>query len=167
MLKETVFETGVFVEEGQQGRGLGKQIAENVFDMAHDLNLSQITLDARMTGKYFWARLGFLPDRGSWEFQLRDGIRTKLLSLGRTVDDRRRGLVLRLLESLEPETIRAIASLRDLVPSDIYKTKDGRRKLIPLGMALLAEADVRWYGILNLRDQSSIRVFKAEIRRGR
>jgi hypothetical protein len=87
------------------------------------------------------------------------------LSLGREVDDRRRIQVLRLLESLQPETIRAIAGLRDLVPSDTYKTHDGRRKLIPLGMALLAEADVPWYGVLDLRDQGSVRLFEAEVRR--
>jgi hypothetical protein len=163
--KEMVFETAVLVDEGQQGRGLGKQIAANVYDMARSLDLSQIALDARMTGKYFWARLGFLPDRGSWEFKLRAGIRAKLLSLGQEVDDRRRIQVLRLLESLQPETIRAIAGLRDLVPSDTYKTQDGRRKLIPLGMALLAEADVPWYGVLDLRDQGSVRLFEAEVRR--
>jgi hypothetical protein len=33
------------------------------------------------------------------------------------------------------------------------KLSYGRRKLIPLGMALLAEADVPWYGVLDLRDQ--------------
>ena len=34
-----------------------------------------------------------------------------------------------------------------------------------LGMALLAEADVPWYGVLDLRDQGSVRVFEAEVRR--
>jgi hypothetical protein len=37
---------------------------------------------------------------------------SSILSLGREVDDRRRIQVLRLLESLQPKTIRAIASLR-------------------------------------------------------
>lgn len=165
--KETIFESAVLVGERQQGRGLGKQIASNVFNMARDLDLSQITLDAWMTGKYFWARLGFLPDRGSWEFKLRTGIKSKLVSLGRAVDDRRRAQVLRLLDSPEPETIRAIANLRDLVPSDIYKTEDGRRMMIPLGMALLAEADAPWYGVLDLRDLGSVKVFEAGVGRGR
>jgi hypothetical protein len=38
-------------------------------------------------------------------------------------------------------------------------------RLVPLGMALLAEADVPWYGVLDLRDQGSVRVFEAEVRR--
>jgi hypothetical protein len=114
--------------------------------MAGDLDLSQITLDAQMTGKYFWAKLGFLPDRGSWEFRLRDRIKAKLASLGGHVGDRRRSQIMRILDSPAPETIRVIANLRDRVPSTTLKTSDGRQKQIPLGMALLAEADVPWYG---------------------
>src|SRR5206468_3207864 len=116
-------------------------------------------------GKYFWAKLGFLPDHGSWEFSIRDGIKTKLLSLGRQVPDLRRAQVLKLLNSDAPETMRAIANLNDRVSSTIYKTPDGRFKQIPLGMALLAEANIPWYGVLNLADEASVQVFEKEIGR--
>jgi hypothetical protein len=44
-------------------------------------------------------------------------------------------------------------------------TDDGRQKMIPLGMALLAEIDVPWYGVLDLQDSQSIEVFEDELRR--
>jgi hypothetical protein len=162
--KEMVYESAVLIGEGYQGEGLGRTIASNVYNMARDLDLSQITLDAQMTGKYFWAKLGFLPDRGSWEFRLRDRIKVKLASLGSHVDDRRRGQIMRILDSPEPETIRVIANLRDRVPSTTLKTRDGRPKRIALGMALLAEADVPWYGVLDLRDKASTTVFEQTIK---
>lgn len=97
--KEMVYESAVLIAEGYQGEGLGRKIASNVYNMARGLDLSQITLDARMTGKYFWAKLGFLPDHGSWEFRLRDGIRAKLATLGGQVGDRRRRQIMHLLPS--------------------------------------------------------------------
>jgi GNAT superfamily N-acetyltransferase len=166
---ETVFESAVIIDNPYQGQGFGKQLISNVYGVARDLGIVQITLSAAMMGKYFWAQLGFLPDRDSWESLLRPGIHSKLLSLGKHVPDDVRIRVLRLLESLEPETIRAIADFRDLVPSSIkeYMTADGRQKMIPLGMALLAEIDVPWYGVLDLRDNDSVEVFQNEIRRRR
>jgi hypothetical protein len=162
--KEMVYESAVLIGEGYQGEGLGRKIASNVYNMAKELDLSQITLDARMTGKYFWAKLGFLPDHGSWEFRLRDGIRAKLASLGGQIGERRRGQIMHLLDNSAPDTIRAIASLRDQVPSTTLKTPDGRPKQISLGMALLAEAVVPWYGVLNLRDRTSTRVFEQTVK---
>jgi hypothetical protein len=160
-------ETGVFVGERYQAQGIGKRIAANVFDMALDLGLSKITLDARMTGKFFWAKLGFLPDHGSWEFKLKDGMKSKLKSLGRHIDDRRMRTILKLIDSGTPATIRLIANLSDMVPSVQSTTPDGRPKWIPLGVALLAEADVPWYGELNLNDEASKKVFESEVRGGK
>jgi GNAT superfamily N-acetyltransferase len=162
--KEMVYESAVLIAEGYQGEGLGRKIASNVYNMARGLDLSQITLDARMTGKYFWAKLGFLPDHGSWEFRLRDGIRAKLATLGGQVGDRRRRQIMHLLNDPAPETIRAIAGLRDRVTSTMLRTADGRPLQISLGMALLAEADVPWYGVLDLRDRASIEVFERKVR---
>lgn len=165
--EELVFEAAVMFEGPYQGHGFGKRLISNVYDVATELGLGQITLSTAMTGKYFWAQLGFLPERDVWKTKIRAGIEAKLLSLGGRVPDQVRKQIRQLLKSPDPVIIRLIADFPDLVPSTSpdYMTEDGRHKKIPLGMALLAENGVPWYGVLDLRDEDSVEVFNEEVRR--
>ncbi len=56
--------------EDQQG-GRGRLLMADLVDTAERLGINLITVEAEDIGRYAWARFGFVPDRGSWNFQVR------------------------------------------------------------------------------------------------
>jgi GNAT superfamily N-acetyltransferase len=147
-----------------QGYGLSRSLMRNAYRVARLLGLTSIKLRAIEIGSYAWLRYGFRPDDESWEGPLKADIATRLAELlaVRAVGETARARVLRFLGGDDPALANAIAAERQLVPS-LRRGPDGRPVLVPLGRALIAEANggrgCSWQGTLALNDPAVMRVF--------
>lgn len=106
--------------------GLGKQLYRNLLPLYDSLGIEEITLEATETGKYAWARYGFLPkDDAQWqkitssiyrdlkpalEHSLRQELTAQLGAVTPTLTSDINGV---LGQVLTPENLRDIASEMD------------------------------------------------------
>jgi hypothetical protein len=147
------------VIESRQGRGFGKTLMANCFDLAELLGLGSIELSASLeAGPYVWAKFGFRPDAGSWE-HAKYNIVTKLVSMQESLPRDVVEDVYTILSKMRGAAIFEIARQYHPVNSIIYFNKDGSPLTITLGRALLAESGVRWKGKLDLTDENNVAIF--------
>ena len=123
----------------------------------------QIDLEAEDIGRYAWARFGFVPDRGSWKFQVALEARRRLLRARQQIDPGRFTFYSEVLDSDDPASIRAVASWRDIVDSMEYDA-NGNALKVELGKALLLETPARWFGSFNLDDPETMAIYREYVR---
>ncbi len=142
----------MFIAEDRQRSGFGRAFMQDAASLCDTVGIRKIRLEADGLGRYAWLRCGFVPDQGSW-FNLQEGILRRLAMASTELDPARFMEVLKYAKSPDPQNARLIASLRDVVMSNI-RTPDGPRPTT-LGRALILEQQHNWVGEINLDDDQS------------
>jgi len=122
-------------------------------------------VEAQDVGRYAWARLGFVPDRGSWNFQIRIEARRRLLRSRGEIEPSLFSAYLDTLDGEDPLLIRQVAEWN--VPVDSLRDFDenGNPAKIAIGKALLLETGAQWYGVFDLDDEETMNIFKRYVAR--
>jgi hypothetical protein len=151
------------LEDQQKGRG--RLLMADLVDTAARLGIRQITVEAQDVGRYAWARLGFVPDRGSWNFQIRIEARRRLLRSRGEIEPSLFSAYLDTLDGEDPLLIRQVAEWN--VPVDSLRDFDenGNPAKIAIGKALLLETGAQWYGVFDLDDEETMNIFKRYVAR--
>lgn len=146
-----------------QGRGKGRLLMADLVETAKRLGIRQIDIEAQDIGRYAWARFGFLPDRGSWKFQVSLEARRRLLRARPRIEQRRFAHYSDVLDSDDPASIRVVASWRDRIDSLEYDA-NGNALEVELGKALLLETSAQWFGSFDLDDPETMAVYREYVR---
>jgi len=144
----------MFVSERRRGEGVGRRFMRDLVELARMIDIPVIRLDAEQIGRYAWLRVGFVPDRGSWNRLSVELVHRLSAALGDLGQDRFHA-VLQMIRSPHPETARELAALEDKVASLELFGADGRPEPVPLGRALFLEIGSNWSGELRLADPAS------------
>jgi len=126
----TVHHVGMFLDEDQQGKGIGAEITRNAFEEYRKLGVSKVTMAAGSVGRYTWARFGF-----NWNKEHADQVRQEFP---------------KVLEQagMPPAEARALADRHADRAWEVASIKvDGK----PVGKDFLL-GDTSWQGELSLRD---------------
>lgn len=147
-----------------QHKGRGRLLMTDLVDTAERLGISLITVEAEDIGRYAWARFGFVPDRGSWNFQVRiEAIRRLQLARGQLTAEAY-AAYREVLDMEQPEMIREVASWTDMVDSR-HMDDRGYPLKVELGKALLLETSANWFGDFRLDDPESMKIFRRYVGR--
>ena len=96
------------IEPSEQGKGIGTAYLKNSIDLYKAAGVKTVRIKASLdNGAYTWAKLGFTPDKKSWD-TLRDGMSTDP-SVTKSLSESERGEVLSLLANPDPKGIWALA----------------------------------------------------------
>jgi GNAT superfamily N-acetyltransferase len=147
----------MFVSEGRRGEGFGRRFMGDLVEFARLVDIPVIRLDAEQIGRYAWLRVGFVPDRGSWNrlsVELTHRLSAALGDLGQD----RFNEILQMIRSPHPETARELAALEDEVASLELFNADGRPEMVTLGRALFLEIGSNWSGELRVADPGTQRI---------
>jgi len=147
---------GTFVSENAQGKGVGTALMGDLVDTCRIIKAEKITLHAERTGRYAWAKFGFVPDASSWAQMKRDAL-VALLSSESTLGRDRTNDFVRRINDGGPEAIRIIASIDDPVPSRQLPRRF-EPEMVPFARAFFLEQTGDWYGSLNLRDDATMKL---------
>lgn len=149
--------------EDQQG-GRGRLFMADLVDTAERLGINVITVEAEDIGRYAWARFGFVPDRGSWNFQVRvEAVRRLQMARGQ-LSSQAYAAYREVLDMERPEMIREVASWTDMVDSR-HMDDRGYPLKVELGKALLLETPANWFGEFRLDDPESMTIFRRYVGR--
>lgn len=149
-----MFSDLVEVTSSLQGRGLGKRMMRNCFDLATDLALDDLRLKASWAGTYAWLKFGFVPTKKDWEGELKVRLTERLLEFNSQISRSTFNQMLKLLGSDNPRAAWLIADEATLVQVV------GQNNPVKLGRALLAYNGAPWNGILKIGDLVSEQRFK-------
>ena len=142
----------MFISEDMRRLGVGRAFMRDAVSLCDTIGIRKIRIEAEDIGRYAWLRCGFVPDRGSWS-NMRGGILTRLATALPEIGQHRFHEVLKLVLDRDPAMARVIASLPDVVSSEI-PTADGP-KMTTLGRALILEQQHNWIGEFDLDDRVS------------
>lgn len=121
---------GLFLNEDQQGKGVGVALTRNAFEEYRKIGVSKVTLTAAAVGRYTWARFGF-----NWDKEHAEHVRQEFP---------------KALEKagMPPAEARAVADRHADRAWEIASVKVGDRKV---GKEYLRNG-AGWRGELSLRD---------------
>lgn len=146
------------VKSAKQGKGLAKKMLRQQFNVYQNMGVKKVSMYANIdVGSYAWAKYGFVPDVGEWDFlklkakqRLQKGLRFTFNS----DEDRQVATkqVTPLLASKDPKTIWELSDLT----MEVNYGKDKPKKMT-LGKALLM--DNGWQGAFQFSDNDSIKRF--------
>jgi GNAT superfamily N-acetyltransferase len=54
----------MIVKPEARGAGIGRLLMADLIDTPLRMQLDKVTIEAKDIGRYVWARIGFIPDRG-------------------------------------------------------------------------------------------------------
>lgn len=149
----------MFVDEASQGAGLGRKFMEDAVNLASELGLSEIRIEADLIGRYAWLRCGFVPERGSWH-EMQRFILHKLVQVSQHLEPSRFSELIGIVKSGRPEVARELAMLVDPVPSGQLFQPNAEPAIVPLGKVLFLEGCPIWVGSFDLGDETSMSILK-------
>jgi hypothetical protein len=149
----------------RQQKGQGRLLMADLVDTAARLGIRQIAVEAQDIGRYAWVRFGFLPDRGSWNFQIRIEARRRLLRSRGEIERKLFAAFLDVLDGEDPSLIRQVAEWGVLVNSLRDYDENGNPAKIAVGKALLLETGAQWYGLFDLDDEETMTIFRRYVGR--
>jgi GNAT superfamily N-acetyltransferase len=165
-LKGPVFEAQrMVVPFAEQRRGRGRLLMADLIDTAGRLGIRQVTVEAQDIGRYAWACIGFVPDKASWNYQVRIEGLMRLLRSRQEIDPTTFSAYQDILARDNPLLIREVIRWNLLVNSVQDYDGDGNPAKIPIGKAVLLEALTQWYGVFDLDDPDTMRIFNAYVGR--
>lgn len=151
------------VDAGYQGAGVGSRLMGNLYNVALALGVDKIKLRAALdAGPYVWARFGFLPTDSEWK-RVKRKIWDKLDGLGAMVSPEARSRVEDALGATSGRAIAVIAEEAEIVMSRPHPSIDAPPRDVPLGLALLADSGIQWYGALDLNDDAAVAIFEGRL----
>ena len=154
------------IPDAEQGRGKGRLLMADLIYTARRLDIKRINIEAQSLGRYAWARLGFVPDKGSWNYHVRVEARRRLAMARAEIGEQRYRYCDDVLGHENPETIREVVSWTDDVESFTSRyDEDGLPMRTTLGRALVMEVQADWFGSFDLDDPESVSIFEAYVGR--
>jgi hypothetical protein len=159
-LKGSVFEAQrMVIPSAEQKRGRGRLLMADLIDTASRLGIRQVTVEAQDLGRYAWACIGFVPDKASWNFQIRIEGLMRLLRSRHEIEPRLFSAFQDVLARDNPLLIREVIRWKPMVNSIQEYDSDGNPAKIPIGKAVLLEALTQWYGVFDLDDPDTMKIF--------
>jgi hypothetical protein len=163
-LKGRIFEAQrMAIPFKSQARGKGRLLMADLVETASSLGIRQIEIEAQEIGRYAWARFGFVPDRGSWKFQVALEARRRLQRARSQLDPQRYAYFSDILDTEDPAMIREVASWRDKVDSTEFDDS-GLPLKVELGKALLLETSAQWFGVFDLGDNATMSTYHSYLK---
>lgn len=103
----------VQVTPSLQGRGLARLAVRNIVAVAREMGISRIgTWAALEHGGYAWARFGFAPSPGSWDFLRSNFLHPRLKLLADCIPQNAKAQLEAALASDDPQSIFLIAAIK-------------------------------------------------------
>jgi hypothetical protein len=165
-LRGAVFEAQrMVIPPAEQQKRRGRMLMADLVDTAGRLGIRLITVEAQDIGRYAWARFGFVPDRGSWNFQVRIEGRRRLLRSRAEIDPRLFASYSDVLDRDEPVLIREVMMWDTPVNSVQEFDANGNPATIAIGKAILLETGAQWYGVFDLDDAETMNIFRTYVER--
>lgn len=128
------------VSSSAQGGGVAKSMLKQSFKLYEEMGVSKVTLEANINvGGYAWAKYGFLPDAGEWEY-LRKSLTKNLDALA--LSDELAAPLRALINGDDPKAIWVLSD-------SIY----GKNLLL----------DTSWEGYIDLKDEQAMARFRGYI----
>lgn len=149
---------GMDISDAMQGRGYGRALMGDLVDTAKLIGLDRIKLRAERVGRYVWVKMGFLPTEDAWrqmKLEAYDFILTHQTLLGPAAME-----LLKRVHDGGRNMARTLASIDVQVPSKDVPARFGPR-FMPFGKAFFLEAASPWNGVLDLRDDVSIKLVES------
>lgn len=159
-LKGSVFEAQrMVIPFSEQRKGRGRLLMADLVDTASRLGIRQITIEAQDIGRYAWACIGFVPDMASWNYHIRiEGLR-RLLRSRHEIDPRMFPAYEDVFARDNPLLIREVIRWKSLVDSIQEYDGGGNPAKIAIGKAVLLETPAQWYGVFDLDDPDTMKIF--------
>lgn len=159
-LKGPVFEAQrMVIPAVDQRKGRGRLLMADLIDTAGRLGVRQVTVEAQDIGRYAWACIGFVPDRASWNYRIRIEGMMRLLRSRREIDPALFAAFEDVLARDNPLLIREVMRWKPLVDSVQDYDAGGNPAKIPIGKAVLLETLTQWYGVFDLDEPDTMKIF--------
>ena len=149
---------GMGISDAMQGRGYGRALMGDLVDMGKLIGLDSIKLRAERVGRYVWVKMGFLPTEDAWR-QMKMEAYGFILTHQALFGPQAMELLTRVHDG-GPNMARTLASIEVNVPSRDIPARFGPKPM-PFGKAFFLEAASPWSGVLDLRDDASIRLVES------
>ncbi|HAU29045.1 MAG TPA: hypothetical protein DCW68_02925 [Rhodospirillaceae bacterium] len=96
-----------------QGKGIARRALANLVSLGKTMGISRFSLSATLeNGGYAWARFGFMPDPGSWDFLRTSFLHPRLELFSEAMPPHVRAQVETAIASNDPSAIFALAAIR-------------------------------------------------------
>lgn len=137
-----------FLTDSLQGKGVAKHLLYKSFRFYRSHGFNRVEVGTTSVGSYAWAKFGFVPDRLSWNPEVKEGAYQRI----------RRAIQVDAFNEEKSQLL----SLLDKDPHSIWRLADH-----PSGRNVLRGFGTSWYGSFNLNDREAVTRFLHYVRKGR